>query len=70
MVMYRNTPQYHRAALSSCVGCLRAHPSPPGTDPQELKHMTERTAHITITTEVSPKYNQVPTRSRGVHSQR
>lgn len=40
-------PQYRRAALSSCVGCLTAHPSPPGTDPQELKHtMGENTAHL------------------------
>lgn len=41
--MYKHTPQYHQAALSSCVGCLKAHPSPPGTDPQELKHMMEKT---------------------------
>lgn len=34
-----HTPQYHREALSSCVGCLTAHPSLPGTDPRELKDM-------------------------------
>lgn len=42
-----NSPQCRRAALSSCVGCSRAHPSPPGTDPPALQHMTERAAHIT-----------------------
>lgn len=41
--MPNHTPQYHQATLSSCVGCLTAHLSPPGTDPQELKQMTEKT---------------------------
>lgn len=38
-----HTPQYRRAAPFSCVWCLTAHPSPPGTDLQELKHMMEKT---------------------------
>lgn len=44
----KHPPQYHRAAPSSCVGCLTAHPSPPGTDPQELKHTTEKKAQQTL----------------------
>ncbi len=42
----KHTPQYRRAALSSCVGCLTAHPSPPGTDHQELKRVMEKTAQL------------------------
>lgn len=55
-----NTPQYHRAALSSCVGYLRAHPSPPGTDPRALKHtMGKEKEALTSPAKVSCKYNQV-----------
>lgn len=50
------SPQYHPEALSSCAGCLSAHPSPPGTGPRELKDMMQIVAH---------KYHYVPETSEG-----
>lgn len=54
--IHPHAPQYHREALSSCAGCLTAHPSPPGTGPRELKDMMQKVAH---------KYHEVPKTSEG-----